>query len=161
MLEALGARRILTILTVTTALAATAACAPRVDIRGNLPDPERVAEITPGQHSRELVEETLGSPSMVSSFGQETWFYVSNKTETLAFFAPEVQERLVLSIRFDDKGVVESVDRLGLEDGRELELVERITPTAGQELTILDQLFGNLGRFSGSDSGARVVPGGS
>jgi outer membrane protein assembly factor BamE (lipoprotein component of BamABCDE complex) len=143
----------LTALTVSLVIGAATACAPRVDVRGNLPDPERVAEIVPGEHSRELVEETLGSPSTKSTFGQETWLYVSNRTETLAFLEPEVQERLVLAIHFDEQGLVESVDRLGLEDGRDIELVERVTPTAGNELTFMDQLFGNLGRFGGGDSG--------
>jgi outer membrane protein assembly factor BamE (lipoprotein component of BamABCDE complex) len=148
MLEALGARRILVILTVTMALGVTVACTPRVDIRGNRPDLERVAEITPGEHSRELVEEILGSPSIKSSFGQETWFYVSSKTETVVFLEPEVKERLVLSIRFDDEGVVKFINQLGLEDGHKVELVERISPTVGNELTLMDQIFGNFGRFS-------------
>jgi outer membrane protein assembly factor BamE (lipoprotein component of BamABCDE complex) len=148
MLEALGARRILVILTVTMALGVTVACTPRVDIRGNRPDLERVAEITPGEHSRELVEEILGSPSIKSSFGQETWFYVSSKTETVVFLEPEVKERLVLSIRFDDEGVVKFINQLGLEDGHKIELVERISPTVGNELTLMDQIFGNFGRFS-------------
>ena len=148
MLEALGARRILVILTVTMALGVTVACTPRVDIRGNRPDLERVAEITPGEHSRELVDEILGSPSIKSSFGQETWFYVSSKTETVVFLEPEVKERLVLSIRFDDEGVVKFINQLGLEDGHKIELVERISPTVGNELTLMDQIFGNFGRFS-------------
>jgi outer membrane protein assembly factor BamE (lipoprotein component of BamABCDE complex) len=148
MLEALGARRILVILTVTMALGVTVACTPRVDIRGNRPDLERVAEITPGEHSRELVEEILGSPSIKSSFGQETWFYVSSKTETVVFLEPEVKERLVLSIRFDDEGVVKFINQLGLEDGHKIEIVERISPTVGNELTLMDQIFGNFGRFS-------------
>jgi outer membrane protein assembly factor BamE (lipoprotein component of BamABCDE complex) len=130
------------------ALGVTVACTPRVDIRGNRPDLERVAEITPGEHSRELVEEILGSPSIKSSFGQETWFYVSSKTETVVFLEPEVKERLVLSIRFDDEGVVKFINQLGLEDGHKIELVERISPTVGNELTLMDQIFGNFGRFS-------------
>lgn len=134
-------------------LAFLANCAPRVDARGNLPDPERVAEIKPGEHTRGLVGEILGSPSSASTFGQETWFYISKRTETLAFLEPEVKDREVLVIRFNDDGIVESVEQLGLEDGREIVLVERETPTAGNEFTFFDQIFGNLGRFSGDAQG--------
>lgn len=148
----------LPILAVALVLGA-AACAPRVDVRGNLPDPDRVAEIVPGDTTREFVQEILGSPSNVSTFGRESWFYISNRTETVAFLAPEVQERQVLAIHFDDQGVVESVEKLGLEDGRDIDLVQRETPTAGNELTFLDQLFGNLGRFSGKQQGG--LPGGT
>ena len=59
------------------------------------------------------------------------------------------------------KGVVRDFASLGLEDGRIIELVERKTPTAGNEITFLQQLFGNLGRFEGSSDapGAPRVPG--
>ena len=50
---------------------------------------------------------------------------------------------------FDKKGVAEKVKIFGLEDARKIEMVERVTPTAGKEFTILRQLFGNIGRFEG------------
>jgi hypothetical protein len=36
----------------------------------------------------------------------------------------------------------------GVEDGRIVEPVERTTPTYGQELTVMQQLLGNFGRFN-------------
>lgn len=131
------------------ALALTvAACAPRVATRGNQPDPELLAEIEPGEISRLEVEEILGSPSTTATFGQEAWYYISERTETTAFFAPEVAERHVVVIRFDDKGMVAAIDNLTLEDGRVIRPTDRETPTAGNELTFLEQMFGNLGRFN-------------
>jgi len=55
-------------------------------------------------------------------------------------------------VRFDDKGVVSSIEALGLEDGRNVELVERATPTAGNEMTILEQVLGNMGKFNKADT---------
>ena len=40
------------------------------------------------------------------------------------------------------------VDRHGLERGHEVTLVDRETPTAGSELTALEQFIGNIGRFN-------------
>lgn len=127
------------------------ACAPRIDTRGNLPDPELLADIEVGRVTKNEIEDTLGSPSSVSPFKGETWYYVSERTETVAFFAPEVKERKVVIIRFDKKGIVSEVKALDLEAGRNIQIVERVTPTAGQELTFLKQLFGNLGRFEGGE----------
>ena len=127
---------------------ALAACAPRFDARGNLPDPEQLAEIKPGTHTRQEVSEILGSPSSTAFLDNETWYYISKSTETLAFFEPTVRERQVVIVRFDDKGVVSDVKTLGLEQGRRIEPVDRVTPTAGHELTIMEQLFGNFGRFN-------------
>ena len=124
-----------------------AACTARIDTRGNLPDPDLLAGIEVGQTNRESVEDRLGSPSAVATFDNETWYYISQRTETRAFLAPEVKARKVVIIRFDAKGVVSEIKTLGLEQSKELEIVERKTPTAGTEITILKQLFGNIGRF--------------
>ena len=93
------------------------------------------------------VEEILGSPSSKSIFDGETWFYVSKRTNTLAFFEPKVSERKVLVLKFDKKGVVKKVENLSLADGRNVNLVDRETPSAGNEIGFIEQMFLNLGRF--------------
>ena len=127
---------------------ALAACSPRVDVRGNLPDPERLSEIAPGEQTREEVAQILGTPSSVAMFDKETWYYVSQRTETLAFFEPEIKERSVVVLQFDEKGVVSDVRKLGIEEGKDVLPVERTTPTSGNTLNLWDQLFGNFGRFN-------------
>lgn len=127
---------------------AVVACSPRIDSRGNLPDPDKLAEIKPGKHTRNDVAEILGSPSSIGVFDQETWYYISKRTEALAFFKPDVAERQVVIVSFDKKGVVTRVETLGLEQGHAVEPVDRKTPTAGTELTIMQQLLGNMGRFN-------------
>jgi outer membrane protein assembly factor BamE (lipoprotein component of BamABCDE complex) len=124
------------------------ACTPKIDVRGNLPDAERLSEIVPGEQSRDEVEEILGTPSSKAVFDQETWLYVSQRTETLAFFEPEVKERKVVILKFDKDGIVSKVETLTAENGKKIQPVDRITPTAGNEFGLLDQLFGNLGRFN-------------
>ena len=123
------------------------ACEGRLDTRGNLPDPERLAEIVPGQIRQEQVAEVLGSPSHIAAFGGETWYYVSQRTRTFAFFEPEVVDQRVVMVRFDEQGIVRAVDHMSLEDANAVALVERETPTTGTDFTILDQLLGNIGRF--------------
>jgi len=123
-------------------------CSPRVAHWGNLPDPDKLAQIKPGRDTRDDVAAILGSPSSVGVFDQESWYYISERTETVAFFAPDVSERHVIIIRFDKNGVVKKIDNLGLEQGNLVEPVDRETPTAGTEMSILRQLLGNLGRFN-------------
>ena len=105
------------------------ACGVRVESRGNLLDPELVANIADGGISKAEISEILGSPSSVNTFGKETWYYIGERTETFAFFAPEVKERQVLIIKFDDKGAMQSLRHKDLTDGRQLAHVERLTPT--------------------------------
>ena len=129
-------------------IALLGACAPKIDVRGNLPDPERLSEIEPGEQSRAEVEEILGTPSTVAVFDQETWLYVSQKTETIAFFEPEVKERSVVILKFDKEGIVSKIETLTAENGKKILPVDRKTPTAGNEFGLIEQIFGNLGRFN-------------
>ncbi|HEY5597739.1 MAG TPA: outer membrane protein assembly factor BamE [Kiloniellales bacterium] len=126
---------------------ALGACAQDISVRGNLPDPEAVSKISPGVHSRADVASLLGSPSTISTFEDSKWFYIGQKTTQFAFFAPEVLERKIIEISFAADGKVEESKIYSLADGKEIEPVDRITPTEGRELTILQQLLGNVGRF--------------
>jgi len=131
-------------------LAALSACAPIVNVRGQEPDPDALAAIEPGQTSRRDVQQALGSPSTEGVFRTNVWYYMSERTETVAFFEPELIERKIIAIVFDDREVVEDVFTYTENDRREVELVSRVTPTAGNELSLIQQLFGNVGRFAGS-----------
>lgn len=124
------------------------ACEARVGTRGNLPDPDLVAQLETGETRRNEVTQLLGSPSTIALFDFETWIYISERTETTAFFAPEVIDRKVLVVQFDEQGTLSSIQGLGLEDSHDIEPIERTTPTAGNEVTILDQILGNIGRFN-------------
>ncbi len=124
-----------------------AGCYNSLQVRGNIPDEEVVSEIQPGVHGREDIVEMLGSPSTISTFQDTTWYYVGQKTEQFAFLDPEVVERTVLVISFDETGLVGETKTYTLADGREIDPVGRETPTEGRDLTILQQLFGNIGRF--------------
>jgi len=138
-----------------TALA-VASCAPTVDQRGNLPDPEKIAQIQPGVTTKETVAQLLGTPSSVATFGDKTWYYISRRTEQLAFFDPDVIDQQVVAIGFDDSGVVRNVAHNNLADARPVEPSERVTPSAGRELGLLEQLVGNLGRFNTEGSAPRA-----
>lgn len=130
---------------------ALGACAQSVQVRGNIPDSDVVSKINPGVHTRIDIASLLGSPSTVSTFQDSKWYYIGQKTTQFAFFEPEVIERKVLVISFDDAGYVADTRTYGLEDGKVIDPVERITPTEGREFSIIQQLLGNLGRFTGTN----------
>ena len=49
-------------------------------------------------------------------------------------------------IAFDENGVVAEISTVTLDEARAIEFAEQETPTRGRELTLLEQLFGNIGR---------------
>jgi len=125
-----------------------AACSPQIDNHGEHLEADRLALVRPGVQNRDDVARLLGSPSSTSPFGEDTWYYISDVVETRSIFDREVTERQVVTIRFDPQGIVREVDSFGLEKGREVELVERETPSFGESMSFLNQLMGNLGRFN-------------
>ena len=132
---------------------AIGACAQKIDVRGHIPEEEDLGRINPGVHTREDVAQLLGTPSTVSAFQDTKWYYIGQKSTEFAFFAPEVLERRVVVVSFDDAGVVAETSTLSLADGQDIDPVERVTPTEGRELNFFQQIFGNLGRFSTDESG--------
>ena len=123
-------------------------CEAVYDTHGNLPDPDSVLQIQPGVDDRRQVAELLGSPSSVATFNNRTWYYISKKTKTISFLDPEVLDQEVLAIKFDNAGLVSDMRIYGLENARPITPDPNATPTSGKELTILQQLMGNIGRFS-------------
>ena len=135
------------ILCVALIAASLSGCSARLESHGNIPNLELVESIRIGKSTRPQVSAILGTPSARATFDQEAWYYVGTRTSKLAFFKEEVLERKVLIIRFNKRGVVQQVETLAKQDGRELQIVDRKTPTQGKELTIIQQLLGNVGRF--------------
>lgn len=138
-----------------------ASCAPSVEQRGNLPSPDKLSEIHAGTTTKDEVAKILGTPSSVSVFNNDkSWYYISRRTSQTAFFDPAVLDQQVYIVSFDDQGVVKTVDHKVLEDGKEITPVARATPAPGRELSFLEQLIGNLGRFNNGGGGGSSSGGG-
>lgn len=134
---------------------ALGACEGRVAVHGNPIDPDELARLAPGRQSKADVVGILGSPSSTPVFDDKSWYYISDRERTLAFFAPETLERQVVLLSFDDEGVLTSVETFGLEKGRKVDVVSRETPSFGQSPTVIQQMLGNLGRFNKEDTPRR------
>ena len=131
-----------------SAALAAAACSPQVSRHGFQPVDVQPADIVVGTDTRDTVRARLGSPSVVSTFEPDAvWFYISQTTAKYTFNLPEVTQRSVTQITFDEStGRVIGVENLDLEDGRQGAFNRRETPTRGRELTVIEQLLGTLGR---------------
>jgi outer membrane protein assembly factor BamE (lipoprotein component of BamABCDE complex) len=142
-------RRTVPLVLVGALLPMLSGCETIIDQRGFAPTPGSLEKLEIGSQSREDVVRLIGSPSAVATFNPNTWYYISQKQETYAFFKPEILEQNVLQLTFNESGRLQAMKKYDLSDGRDIEMVSRITPTAGKELTILEQIMGNVGRFSG------------
>ncbi len=138
----------LRVLTLALAVAAVSACAPRMASRGNLPTESQLEKIQVGKHTKSYVARLIGTPSAVSTFDDNVWYYIGRRTKKWGFLDERVVKQQIVAIYFDERGVIQHIQRYDENDMREIEMVERKTPTAGHELGVVEQILGNLGRFN-------------
>lgn len=143
------------LLAVSAVVAVTAACAPIRNVRGYIPDEEKVSSVKVGQDTRDSVQDKLGTPSSSAAFGDPVWYYISSEDERYAFFNADTTMRQILAVQFNEEGKVADIRKYGLEDGKVIDLVSRETPTRGREMSLLQSLFGGIGA-----PGSASAPGG-
>ncbi|MEO0389632.1 MAG: outer membrane protein assembly factor BamE [Pseudomonadota bacterium] len=132
---------------VTLALALSA-CSATFRNHGYIPPAEDLDQLVVGIDTRASVEEIVGSPGASGATDGGDYYYVRSRMRTFGPFEPQVIERQVLAISFDSAGVMQNIERFGLEDGRVVRLQSRVTDSGVSDQTFLRQLIGNIGRFS-------------
>jgi outer membrane protein assembly factor BamE (lipoprotein component of BamABCDE complex) len=124
------------------------ACAPVVGMHGFQVVDVAPSDIVAGTDTKETVLARLGTPSTTSTFERDqVWYYMSQTTERYTYNRPQVSQRSITEITFNEAdGKVAQVRTLGLEDGQKIAMERRETPTRGRQLTIMEQLLGTVGR---------------
>jgi outer membrane protein assembly factor BamE (lipoprotein component of BamABCDE complex) len=123
------------------------ACAPITSYQGFQAVEANPKDIKVGEDTKTSVTERLGSPSVVATFDTNTWFYMTQVSDQVAFRRPIVRRRDIVAVKFakaDEK--VEAVNTYSLKDGRIISVNGNRTPTRGRELSVLEQILGNVGR---------------
>jgi outer membrane protein assembly factor BamE (lipoprotein component of BamABCDE complex) len=123
------------------------ACVSRTTVHGDAIEQDRLKQIIVGTHTRSDVAAAFGTPSSVSPFTADTWYYISARMSGFAFWPDEEVERQVVVVSFDERGVVSKVETLTLDDGRDVNVVSRQTPSFGEDMSMIQQFLGNIGRF--------------
>jgi outer membrane protein assembly factor BamE (lipoprotein component of BamABCDE complex) len=130
-------------------------CTPSVVTHGHQLDGQKLAQITPGVTSREEVARLLGTPSTVATFNDGNWYYISQRYEGANFFQQDLVAQDVVTVTFDDRGVVSDIEKSDMTTAMAIQPDPDQTRTMGNELSVIQQLLGNLGRFNREGS----VPG--
>lgn len=122
-----------------------AACSPIYRDHGYIPTDEELALITVAKDTRESVATKIGRPSASGLLNDVGWYYVESRFVTKGALQPKEVNREVVAISFTEAGVVENIERFGLEKGQIVPLSRRVTTDNVKAAGILRQLFGNVG----------------
>ena len=140
----IGMRRGVTLL----ALFALVSCTAIYRNHGYVPRDEDLEKVVVGQSTQQDVAAAVGRPSSTGLLAGSGWFYVGSRFKYFGGREPKEVDRQVVAISFDDKGVVENVERFGLEDGQVIVLSRRVTSSSIKGMGFLRQLLGNIGNIS-------------
>ncbi|MBM1688050.1 outer membrane protein assembly factor BamE [Sulfitobacter geojensis] len=125
-----------------------AGCSPQFNNYGYVPPEEDLALIEVGNDTRESVADKVGVPTSSGVLNTSGYYYVRMRTRTIGPLAPQEIDRQVVAISFSDAGVVQNVERFGLERGQVVPLSRRVTSSPVSDNNFLRQLLGNIGRFN-------------
>ncbi len=121
--------------------------APAV-VRGNRIDPDDLKELVPGTSTRADATALLGSPTARASFDDNRWIYISLVTRPRIGRVQGVLSQNVVVLSFNDQGVLQNVEQLNQADALPATVSSRATPSPGTEASFMQQLFGNIGRYT-------------
>ena len=134
---------------VFTILLCTAACQPRITTHGFMPRNDLIEKLQPGHQDKLQVANILGTPTVIATFDENIWYYITQTTENQSFFKPKLVDQQILALKFDSTGTLSSLATRNIVDAKHIEPNPGKTPTAGRDISVFQQLFGNFGRFSG------------
>ena len=126
---------------------------------GDLPTTKRLESIKVGD-SKDKVLRVLGTPNYTSTKTEGTgdlMIYAQTNKSSRLFFNPKITNQDVYLFVFNEKGVVNETKHLTLDDINKVAYESKTTPVEGKNLSVLEQLAENFGRYNagGNDSTVR------
>ena len=134
-------------LTFIASLTLLAACAPVKETHGNFVPEYKLSTLQPQVDTRSDVIKKIGSPTTVSPFDENVWYYIGQRTEKVGMFDPKIKAEKIYLAQFRPDGVLNTFMEVE-QDRVNVPISGDKTPTGGNEYTVLQQLLGNLGKFN-------------
>ena len=125
---------------------------------GDLPTNARLSAVKKGD-SQEKVLQILGAPATQSiplSDGTSFLVYAQNLKSSRAFMEPKEIKRDVYVYYFDKNAKLTEQKHLTLDNAQKISYDTAETTVEGQELSILDQIVQNFGRYNTGSSDSSV-----
>jgi outer membrane protein assembly factor BamE (lipoprotein component of BamABCDE complex) len=135
------------LLTTITLLLLTA-CVNDIAYHGHELEGEEISKLVVGGADKAKVLETLGSPSVKSSYGQDSWYYISSQKKLQTVSKAKLLKQNVVVIEFNKNGVIQKIRHLHENDAKVIKIVKETTAVMGDDTSKFRQTIKNIGRFN-------------
>lgn len=121
-------------------------CESQVTSHGNLIEASQLNKLEIGTTRREDVMILFGPASFEGAFNNNRLYYNNQKMEAPIAGRTQTIERELVVLSFDVNNILESIEIRDKSTDQEIVKLDAKTPTPGDTLTVVDQLFTNLRR---------------
>jgi outer membrane protein assembly factor BamE (lipoprotein component of BamABCDE complex) len=129
-------------------LSACSSLEQEVQPKGYILDEDALVSIKPGTDVQTVLK-VMGTPSTVSTVGNQTFYYISQTTrQRFKFLTPTIADQRVAAVYFNKNFKVERIANYGMQDGVVFDFISRTTPTGGNEQSFVRNLMRGLGSFN-------------
>ncbi|WP_231118938.1 outer membrane protein assembly factor BamE [Oecophyllibacter saccharovorans] len=128
--------------------------------RGALVEKSDILQLHPGSTTQQEVESLIGSPTTHATFDNNKWIYITLTKNLVPMGFPAVDKQRVLVLDFDDSGVLQHLKLLTKKNAVPVSMVSAITPSPGTQISVLQEILGNVGRYNPMSSLGNTFGGG-
>ena len=121
-------------------------CESQVTSHGNLIEASQLNKLEIGTTRREDVLILFGPASFEGAFNNNRLYYNNQKMEAPLAGRTQTIERELVVLSFDINNILESIEIRDKYTDQEIVKLDAKTPTPGDTLTVVDQLFTNIRR---------------
>lgn len=121
-------------------------CESQVTSHGNLIEASQLNKLEIGTTRREDVMILFGPASFEGAFNNNRLYYNNQKMEAPIAGRTQTIERELVVLSFNVNNILESIEIRDKSTDQEIVKLDAKTPTPGDTLTVVDQLFTNLRR---------------
>ena len=127
-------------------LIVVSACEAITTTHGRLIEPAELDRLELGATTQAETIAILGPPSFEGAFNSGRLYYNNQKMEKNVGGATLTIKRELIILIYDSNNILQGVEIRDKNSDKEIVKLEAKTPTPGDTLTIVDQLFSNLRR---------------
>lgn len=115
--------------------------------RGQYVDDAQVDSLMNKKMTKEEITEMLGSPTLVSDYSKDTWYYAQRNLLQRAWLKPKVVSQRVVQIDFA-KNVTSKVEVFNDADIKDIVVASEYTKSPGTEKNALQSFVRNFAKFN-------------
>lgn len=122
------------------------ACESTITTHGRLVEPADLNKLALGETTRAETLAILGKPSFEGAFQSGRLYYNNQKMEQKVAGETSTIDRQLIVLTFNANEILQEIEIRDKNTDQEIVKLDAKTPTPGDTLTLIDQIFSNLRR---------------